>query len=192
MWSVFQRLHHKVQLVLLEREAKMWAEWQKLLCSMLKSSGEMPLVIWWIFDELKFWFRSWHVGTSRVFCDHSDEIWELQQVRRTWTHWLTRQYAAEALSHFNAAESASHIDLMKSEDVHLLLICFPVTLSHAATNSYTERLLDNHHKPLFHLTEATLKAVLLMWKHTWALSSWENENSDPTKTTNTKFALQGP
>lgn len=187
---VFQRLHHKVQLVLLEREAKMWAEWQKLLCSMLKSSGEMALVILWIFDELKFWFRSWHVGMSRVFCDHSDDLWELQQVRRTWTHWLTRQYATEALSHFNAAESASHVDLMKSEDVHLLLICFPVTLSHAATNSCTETPGQSP-QTVFSFDRGNLRSSATYVETYLGFSSWDNKNSDPTKTTNTKFALQG-
>ncbi len=120
-------------------------------------------------DELKFWFRSWHVGMSRIFCDHSDDLWELQQVRRTWTHWLTRQYVTEAPSHFNAAESASHVDLMKSEDVHLLWSVFlwPWAM---LLQTPAQRLLDNHHKLLFHLTESTLKAVLLMWKHTWALA----------------------
>jgi hypothetical protein len=42
--------------------------------SMLKGSGEMPLGDMVNLDELKFWFRSWHVGMSRVFCDHSDDL----------------------------------------------------------------------------------------------------------------------
>jgi hypothetical protein len=134
-------------------------------------------------DELKFWFRSWHVGMSRVFCDHSDDLWELQQVRRrTWTHWLTRQYTTEALSHFNAAESASHVD--RSYEIRrcsLTFDLFSCDLEPCCYKTPAQRLLENHHKLLFHLTEATLKSSATYVETYLGFSSWDNKNSDSTK-----------